>query len=89
MARAIPTGPDSMTFVADYLAERDTPDDQVDEWVKLWDLTYEEDARIVEPIQSNLASGRVTELRYVDELEGPSRFMHGLVWAAYRRNLAA
>ena len=88
MARAIPTGPASMTFVADYLAERDTPDDQVDEWVKLWDLTYEEDARVVESIQTNLASGRVTELRYIDELEGPSRFMHGLIWAAYRRNLA-
>lgn len=87
MARAIPTAIGSMTFVADYLVERGTSAEQVDEWIKLWDLTYEEDARVVESIQTNLASGRVTEFRYVAELEGPSRFMHGLVWQAYRRGL--
>ena len=54
---------------------------------KLWDLTYAEDAEVVERVQVNLESGRVTELRYVDDLEGPSRFMHGLVWQAYRQGL--
>ena len=88
MARAIPTGPAEMTFVADYLAERGTPDDEVDEWVKLWNLTYAEDATVVEQIQTNLASGRVTELRYVDGLEDASRYFHGLIWAAYRQAFA-
>lgn len=87
MARAIPTSATSMTFVADYLVERGTSDDQVDEWIKLWELTYREDADVVEVVQANLASGRVTEFRYVDDLEGPSRFMHGLVWEAYKRAL--
>ena len=72
----------------DYLAERGTPDEQVDEWVKLWDLTYAEDAEVVEQIQRNFGSGRVTELRYVDGMEDVSRFFHGLVRDAYRHALA-
>ena len=87
MARAIPTGAAEMTFVADYLAERGTPVDQVDEWVKLWDQTYAEDAGVVEQIQRNLESGRVTELRYVDGLEDASRYFHDLIWASYRAAL--
>ena len=87
MARAVPTGPGEMIFVADYLAERGTPDDVVDEWVKLWELTYAEDAEVVEKIQVNLESGRVTELRYVEGLEDVSRFFHGLTWSAYKRAL--
>lgn len=87
MARAVPTGPATMTFVVDYLIERGTSESEFEEWVKLWELTYDEDARVVESIQQNLASGRITDFRYVAELEGPSRFMHGLVWDAYQRGL--
>ena len=87
MARAVPTGPAGLTFVVDYLAERGAPEDRVDEWIKLWNQTYAEDAEVVEAIQTNLHSGRVTELRYVEGVEDSSRFFHRLVWDAYRRGL--
>ena len=87
LGRAIPNGPASTTFVVDYYAEEGTSDDDVEEWTKLWNQTYDEDARIVEEVQRNLASGRVTEMRYIPKLEDASRFMHGLVWDAYRAAL--
>jgi len=62
--------------------------DRVEEWIKLWNRTYEEDARIVEEVQRNLNSGRVTEMRYTPGLEDASRFMHGLIWDEYRSALS-
>ncbi len=87
LGRAVPNGPGSTTFIVDYFSEQDTPTDRIEEWVKLWNQTYEEDARVVEEIQSNLASGRVDAMRYIPGLEDASRFMHGLIWDAYRAAL--
>lgn len=89
LGRAVPHSPASTTFVVDYFSEQDTPPDRVDEWVKLWNQTYDEDARIVEEVQANIASGRVDAMRYTPGLEDASRFMHGLVWDAYRAALSA
>lgn len=87
MGRVIPTGPGTCVFQADYLAERGADQDRLDEWVKLWSQTYDEDGDVVETIQQNLASGRVDELIYVDELEDNSRFFHALIWDRYRATL--
>ena len=89
VGRAVPKGPASTTFVVDYFTDRDTPDGQADEWVKLWNQTYDEDARVVEEIQKNLTSGRVTEMRYTPGLEDASRFMHSLIWDAYKSALVS
>ena len=88
LGRAVPIGPASTTFIVDYFSEADTAPETVDAWVKLWNQTYDEDARVVEEIQTNMASGRVESMRYTPGLEDPSRFMHGLIWQAYRAALA-
>lgn len=87
MGRVVPTGPGSCRFEADYLAEDGADPDRVEQWVKLWNQTYDEDAVVVERIQQNLASGRIDELIYVDGMEDVSRHYHGLIWKAYRRHL--
>lgn len=84
IGRAVPLGPASTTFVVDYFSEPDTPPERVEEWVKLWNQTYDEDARVVEEVQANIASGRIDAMRYTPGLEDASRFMHGLVWDAYK-----
>jgi len=89
VGRAIPNGPASTTFVVDYLAETGAPMERVEEWIKLWNRTYEEDARIVEQVQRNLASGKVTEMRYTPGLEDASKFMHALIWDEYRAALSS
>ncbi len=88
MARVIPLGPDRCAFQADYLAERGSDPERVEEWAKLWSQTYDEDGDIVETIQQNLTSGRIDELIYVDEIEDNSRFFHRLIWDRYRAHVA-
>ncbi len=78
--RVIPTGPGTCRFEADFYAEDGADPDRVDEWIKLWTQTYDEDASIVESIQRNLASGRVEELIYLEQIEHVSRFFHRLIW---------
>lgn len=88
MGRVIPTSASTCVFQADYLAEQGADPDRVEEWAKLWNQTYDEDGEIVEAIQRNLESGRVTEMRYVDGLEDASRFFHDLVWQSYKAALS-
>ena len=87
LGRIVPTGVQSCRFIVHYLAERDADPDRVEEWITLWNRTYDEDTDAVERQQKGLCSGRVPRLRYVPAREKPALFINALIREAYREAL--
>ena len=89
MARIVPAGPQSCRFIAHYHAERDSDPGRVDDWIELWNRTFDEDAEAVELQQKALRSGRIARMRYVPAQEKPAPFINALIREAYREALGA
>jgi hypothetical protein len=71
-------------FVADYFAEVGADLDEVDRWIELWALTYDEDAAALEIQHANLAASTVDRMRYVQGPENPVSIINKLTLEAYR-----
>ena len=84
LGRIVPTGAQSCRYIVHYLVERDADPGRVEEWIALWNRTYDEDTDAVERQQKGLCSGRVPRLRYVPAREKPALFINGLIREAYR-----
>ena len=88
LAKMTPTGPQSCRFTAHYLMERGADPQRVDDWIGIWNQTYDEDAAAVEVQQGNLVSGRAREFRFVSNREEPALFINRLIWEAYKAHLS-
>ena len=87
ISRMIPTGPESCRFISHYLAEKDADPDRVDQWIAIWDETFEEDAEAASIQQTNMRSGKAELFRYISNREAPSQFINQCIWSAYKAHL--
>ena len=51
-AKCVPTGPRSLTFTVDFLADPDADPDRIRQWIQLWTMSYDEDRRVIERQQA-------------------------------------
>ena len=88
MAGMVPTGPESCQFTAHYLARPDADAAVVEEWIAMFDQTFDEDKAVCEVQQEGLRTDRLTHMRYTPEREAPVIYFVRLIWDAYKRRLA-
>lgn len=80
-----PTSPNSCVFTTHYLAEKGSDPNRVDEWIAIWDQTFNEDAEVATVQQTNIHSNRTPLFRYVSNRESPAQYINVLIWEAYKR----
>lgn len=88
LGKMTPTGPQSCRWTIDYLIQKGTSPARADQWIEIWNKTYQEDAQVVEIQQKNLPCDRAKPFRFVPGQEGMSQFMHRQIWEAYKANLS-
>jgi phenylpropionate dioxygenase-like ring-hydroxylating dioxygenase large terminal subunit len=82
IARLTPTGPRSCRFVVDTLAHPDAPPQAVEEWVAMYDRTFNEDKAVVAAQQAGYDSGRVSAGRILAPAEPAIRMFQRRTFAA-------
>lgn len=82
-----PTGPETCDYRTFYLKQRGADDARVDQWIDIWQQTFEEDGAVAEIQQSNIKAPNAKPFRYVSKREEPTIFINRLIWEAYKSAL--
>ena len=72
MGRMVPTGPESCKYTAYYMRPKGSNPEKTSAWVELYNMTFNEDAEVVELQQINMRSPRAAPFRYVPAREETS-----------------
>ncbi len=83
----VPTGPETCTYTTYYLKEVGADEARVDQWIDVWQQTFEEDGAVAEIQQANIKAPGAQPFRYVSNREEPTIFINRLIWDAYKRAL--
>lgn len=87
MAKMTPTGPTSCRFTAHYCMVKGGNRQRAEDWISLYNQTFEEDAVAIENQQANLFSTRSPVFRYVAKREEPAMFMLRETWTRMKEHL--
>jgi hypothetical protein len=80
----VPTGPETCDYTTYYLKEVGADDARVDQWISIWQQTFEEDGAVAEIQQKNIKAPGAKPFRYVSKREEPTIFINRLIWGAYK-----
>ena len=79
-----PTGPETCDFTTFYLKEVGAVDARVDQWIGVWQQTFEEDGAVAEIQQTNIKAPGAKPFRYISKREEPTIFINRAIWEAYK-----
>lgn len=88
MGKMTPTGPQSCRWTIDYLIQKGSDPARTDQWIDIWNKTFEEDAEATTIQQRNLVSDRAQKFRFIPNRERMSQSIHSLIWNAYKAGFA-
>lgn len=89
VARITPTGPQRTRFTVDTFVRPDTDAGSVEEWLQVYDLTFQEDKKIVAAQQAGYLSGGISQGRLMVNREASIQMFQRRTWEALRGDLDA